>query len=202
MNTTTIAERRYRGSAVGERRAQRRQQLIDAATVVYGRNGYRHSSVKQVCEAAGLTQRYFYESFAHSDELLIACYGQAVLKLRQATADAARAAGPCLEARSQAMLLTYFQSLKTYPLTARLLLFEIRGISAEVDTAIGEALQAMSDDMVLLLASPDRQKQPGDELLRAGILGGAIHIALHWMATGYQASVEDVVAAAFKLGRG
>lgn len=200
MNTATIAQRRYRGSAVEERRALRRQQLIDAATQVYGRNGYRHSSVKQVCDAAGLTQRYFYESFSHSDDLLIACYQQAVLKLRKENADVAQAAGRCPAARSQAMLLAYFQSLKTHPLIARLLLIEIRGISPAVDTAIEDALRTFSNDMARLLSVPGKQSAVNDELLRAGILGGVIHIALHWMATGYQAPVAEVVATAYKLG--
>jgi len=200
MNTATTTKRRYRGSAVEERRAQRRQQLINAAIEVYGRNGYRHSGVKQVCDAAGLTQRYFYESFSHSDELLIACYEQAAEKLREENAAVAQAAGPSPAARSKAMLLAYFQSLKEHPLIARLLLIEIRGISPAVDRAIEKALQATSNDMARLLARPGQVAEGIDDLLLAGILGGVIHIALHWMATGYQAPVEEVAATAFKLG--
>ncbi len=200
MNMTTIAQRNYRSSAVAERRVQRRQQLIDAATQVYGLNGYRHSSVRQVCEAAGLTQRYFYESFSHSDELLIACYQQAVLKLRQDNADAAQAAGSCPAARSQAWLLAFFQAVKAHPLIARLLMIEIRGISPAVDAAIAEALRATSHDMALLLSVPGQPPTATDELLRAGVLGGVIHIALHWMATGDKAPVAEVAATAYKLG--
>lgn len=200
MNMTTSIQRNYRGSAVAERRAQRRQQLIDAATQVYGRNGYRHSSVRQVCEAAGLTQRYFYESFSHSDELLIACYQQAVGTIRQDNTAAVQAAGPCPEARSRAWLQAHFQALKDQPLIARLLMLEIRGISPAVDAAIAEALHTTSNDMAQLLSVPG-QPAADDELLRAGILGGVIHIALHWMAGGYQIPVEEVVATAYKLGK-
>lgn len=200
MNIATTPKRRYRGSAVEERRALRRQQLIDAAIEVYGRNGYRHSGVKQVCDAAGLTQRYFYESFSHSDELLIACYEQAASHLREENAAVAQAAGDSPVVRSKAMLSGYFQSLKDYPLIARLLLVEIRGISPAVDRAIEKALQATSNDMARLLTKPGNAGEPVDELLHAGILGGVIHIALHWMATGYKAPVEEVAATAFKLG--
>ncbi|MGY8812032.1 MAG: TetR/AcrR family transcriptional regulator [Pseudomonadales bacterium] len=199
MNTTTTAKRRYRGTGVEERKAERRQLLIDAATEVYGRNGYRHSGVKQVCDAAGLTQRYFYESFSHSDELLIACYEQAARRLREENADAAQAAGISPAARSKAMLLAYFQSLKDKPLIARLLLIEIRGISPAVDCAIDEALKATSDDMARMFTSPGQKTDLSDELLLAGVLGGVIHIALHWMATQYRAPVEEVVETAFKL---
>jgi AcrR family transcriptional regulator len=206
MNTTTNAastgnapepKRRYRGSAVEERRAQRRQQLIDAAVRVYGENGYRHSGVKQVCDAAGLTQRYFYESFAHSDELLIAAYEQAACWMREDNMAAAQAAGADPVARSRAMLQAWFQRLKENPTIARLLLIEIRGISPAVDHAIEKALKTTSDDIARVLARPG---QRFDELLQAGILGGVIHIALHWMANDYRTSVDVVTATALKLG--
>lgn len=190
-------KRRYRGSAVEERRAQRRQQLIDAAIRVYGENGYRHSGVKQVCDAAGLTQRYFYESFAHSDELLIASYEQAARWMREDNMAAAQAAGADPVARSRAMLLAYFQRLKENPTIARLLLIEIRGISPAVDEAIEKALKATSDDIARILARPG---QRFDELLQAGILGGVIHIALHWMANAYRTPVDVVTDTALKLG--
>lgn len=206
MNTATTTDlaiqtparkRRYRGSAVEERRALRRQQLIDAAIRVYGENGYRHSGVKQVCDAAGLTQRYFYESFAHSDELLIACYEQAACWMREDNMAAAEAAGADPVARSRAMLLAYFQRLKENPTIARLLLIEIRGISPAVDEAIEKALKASSEDIARMLARPG---QRFDELLQAGILGGVIHIALHWMANDYRTPVEVVTDTALKLG--
>ena len=196
MNTATPAPRRYRGSAAQERKALRRQQLIDAASEVYGRNGYRHSGVKQVCDAAGLTQRYFYESFSHSDDLLIACYEQAARQLREEITASAEAAGPHRLERGRAMLLAYFCALKARPLMANLLLVEIRGISPAVDKAIIRALHDMSRDLTRVVARPGHEP---DELLHAGIMGGVIHIALHWMATGYSQSVEHVTETALRL---
>ena len=195
--SSTQTKGRYRGSAVAERRAQRRQKLIEAASQVYGEKGYRHAGVKQVCDAAGLTQRYFYESFAHSDELLIASYEQAARWMRETNMAAAQAAGKDPIERSKAMLLSYFQQLKANPTLARLLLIEIRGISPAVDRAIENALQATSDDIANVLARPGQQF---DALLQAGILGGVIHIALYWMASGYSTPVEDVTNTALKLG--
>lgn len=197
MNTPTTAKRRYRGADVEERRAERRRLLIAAATEVYGRNGYRHSGVKQVCDAAGLTQRYFYESFNHSDELLIACYEQAAQRVRDLNMAAAEAAGSDPLERSRAMLRAYFQFLKDEPSLARLMLIDIRGISPAVDRAIGRALHASSKDMTRALAQPG---QHFDEMLQAGILGGVIHIALYWMESGYVQPVEVVTETAMKLG--
>ncbi|WP_373188333.1 hypothetical protein, partial [Halopseudomonas sp.] len=89
------------------------------------------------------------------------------------------------------------QRLKENPTIARLLLIEIRGISPAVDQAIEKALKATSDDIARVLARPG---QRFDELLQAGILGGVIHIALHWMTNGYRTPVEVVTDTALKLG--
>lgn len=195
--TADTTAKRYRGSATEERRALRRQQLIDAATQIYGEHGYRHSGVKRVCDAAGLTQRYFYESFRHSDELLLACYEQATRRLRERNLAAAKAADDDPLARSRAMLSSYFQALKDEPNVARLLLMEIRGISPAVDQAIEDALRASTHDMTLALARPG---QHFDRMLQAGILGGVIHIALYWIASGYAQPVEVVTETTLKIG--
>ena len=197
MNTATTVKRRYRGTSTEERRALRRQQLIDAATQIYGEFGYRHSGVKQVCDAAGLTQRYFYESFGHSDELLIACYEQTTRKVRDVNMAAAQAAGPDPKVRSRAMLDAYFTYLRDHPQQARLLLVDIRGISPAVDKAIDDALRASSADLTRALAESGKRF---DAMLQAGILGAVIHIALHWMENGYAQSVETVTETALKLG--
>lgn len=197
MNTTTSDKRRYRGTAVEERKAERRQLLIDAATQVYGCCGYRHSGVKQVCDAAGLTQRYFYESFRHSDELLIACYEQAARHVRELNSAAADQAGPDPLERSRAMLMSFFTILRDNPNLARLLLIDIRGIGPEVDRAIDDALRASSDDITRTLLQSGRAP---NELLQAGILGGVIHIALHWMAGHFRTPIDQVTETALKLG--
>lgn len=197
MTTPTSTKRRYRGSDVEERRAERRRLLIAAATEVYGRNGYRHAGVKQVCDAAGLTQRYFYESFSHSDELLIACYEQAAERVRDLNMAAAESAGSDPMDRSRAMLRAYFQFLKDEPNLARLMLVDIRGISPDVDRAIERALHASSEDMTRALAQPG---QHFNEMLQAGILGAVIHIALYWMAGGYAQPVEEVTETALRMG--
>lgn len=197
MNTATSVKRKYRGAAVEERKAERRQLLIDAATEVYGSHGYRHSGVKQVCDAAGLTQRYFYESFRHSDELLIACYEQAAQHVRELNLAAAEQAGPDPLERSRAMLTSFFRTLKENQNLARLLLIDIRGISPEVDCAIDSALRASSADITHTLQQSGR---PSNELLQAGILGGVIHIALHWMANHFRIPLEEVTETALKLG--
>src|ERR1700754_2671567 len=71
---TTARARNYAGLSAQERRLARRERLIEGAIRAYGELGYRNTTVKAVCEAAGLTERYFYESFANSEALLVAAF--------------------------------------------------------------------------------------------------------------------------------
>ncbi|NED65389.1 TetR/AcrR family transcriptional regulator, partial [Streptomyces sp. SID10244] len=86
---STPEGRRYGGADADERRDRRRLDLIAAGLDLFGSDGYASASVKRVCEHAGLTQRYFYESFADRPALLAAVYEDCVEFARVATVDAA-----------------------------------------------------------------------------------------------------------------
>jgi len=189
--------RPYRGVPQDERRAQRRAQLISAAVAVYGERGYRHSTVKAVCEAAGLTERYFYESFANSEELLIASFNAVTYSVLGQITEAAQQAGRSRVARARAMLYTYFAALQREPRSARVFLVEIRGVSRAVDKAFDSALRAIGEQVGRFVVPPD---VPADPLLEAGIVGGVIHIALRWIEDGYTPDIEIVTDSALRLG--
>jgi AcrR family transcriptional regulator len=70
--------RPFRGISAPERRQTRRRQLVRAAFELVGTHGAAHLGVGEVCAAAGLTKRYFYESFASIDELSEAVVDHAI----------------------------------------------------------------------------------------------------------------------------
>lgn len=199
MPTSPVTDRRYRGSSTEERRAQRREQLIRAAIQIYGEQGYRNATVKAVCEAAGLTERYFYESFSNSEELLVASFQEVMHYLlgELETAGTEAPGGPV--ERTRAMLTAYYAALKASPPSARVFLVEISGVSPAVDRELEAALQAMGSLLARTL-DPDGKSAPAREpLLRAGVIGGVIHIALSWIASGYSQPIPTVVEAALRL---
>jgi AcrR family transcriptional regulator len=61
--------RPFRGISAPERRLNRRRQLVEAAFEIVGTDGAGRLTVGEVCAAAGLTKRYFYESFGSIDEM-------------------------------------------------------------------------------------------------------------------------------------
>jgi len=188
--------RAYRGVSPEERRAQRRSKLIAAAIAVYGERGYRQATVKAVCEAAGLTERYFYESFENSEDLLITSYNAVTYKMFGDIAAAGQAAGTARGARARAMLRAYFAALQRDPLSARVFLVEIRGVSRAVDKAFDASLRTIGQE-IARHAAPDAA---ADELLQAGIVGGVMHIALRWIDQGYQPPLDSVTETALRLG--
>ncbi|WP_308600541.1 TetR family transcriptional regulator [Massilia sp. Dwa41.01b] len=82
---------------------------------MYGARGYRQATVKAVCEAAGLTERYFYESFDNSEALLVTCFNTVTYGVFGEITAAARAAGRGRVARARAMLAAYFAALQRDP---------------------------------------------------------------------------------------
>jgi AcrR family transcriptional regulator len=197
MPPESIPARPYRGIPQDERRAQRRTQLITAGIAVYGERGFRQATVKAVCEAAGLTERYFYESFANSEELLIACFNAVTYAVLEEILAAARVAGPDAEDRSRAMLHAYFSALQREPRSARVFLVEIRGVSRAVDKAFDAALRAIGEAIGRIVDAPEMAADP---LLQAGIVGGVIHIALRWIEDGYTPAIERVTDSGLKMG--
>jgi AcrR family transcriptional regulator len=208
MRVDAPPKRRYRGSPPDERRAERRCRLIRAAIEVYGKRGYRRATVKAVCAAAGLTERYFYESFANSEMLLAACYDAVTRELFNDISNAGEGAGRGRSARVQAMLRAYFDTLKREPRSARVFLVEIRGVSPEVDQAFEASLRRFGRALAQAISPAASAAAAGavahlasDEVLQTGVVGGVIHIAQTWIADGYTPSVDAVTAAALRLCR-
>ncbi|WP_312518915.1 TetR/AcrR family transcriptional regulator [Massilia sp.] len=195
--TAELSTRSYRGQSQEQRRAERRARLIAAAIAVYGERGYHQATVKGVCEAAGLTERYFYESFVNSEALLIDCFHVVTATVMGEIVRAGAAAAPDPLARSRAMLHAYFSALQRESRKARVFLVEIRGVSRAMDAAFDDALKAIGKE-VARMTTPAGAVE--DELLQAGVVGGVIAIALRWIGNGYQPPIEQAVESALKMG--
>ncbi|MFC3965181.1 TetR/AcrR family transcriptional regulator [Nocardia jiangsuensis] len=65
-------ERSYAGVSAAKRRSDRRGALLREGRRIWGESGHAAVTVRGVCKAAGLTDRYFYEHFASREELLVA----------------------------------------------------------------------------------------------------------------------------------
>ena len=64
--------RPWRGVSAEDRTSERHERLMEAGLDVFASTGYAACSVREVSRAAGLTERYFYESFENREALLTA----------------------------------------------------------------------------------------------------------------------------------
>lgn len=194
--------RTYAGRSSVERREARRAALIDAGVQVFGRDGFRSATVKSICRAAGLTERYFYESFANSEALFAAVYKSLIAALEAEMVAAIEAAPAEAEATARASLRVYFGRMAD-PLIARIVLIEIFGISADIDRtyrAVTLNFARLTEDLTARLFDVEAITAGADSrLLSMGLVGSTIHIAMYWHLNGYRESLETVVESALRL---
>ncbi|MGH3456872.1 TetR/AcrR family transcriptional regulator [Aeromicrobium sp.] len=84
----TEGARSYGGKSADERTTTRRAQLVDAAIALLATTGVARTTMTAVCAKAGLTERYFYESFSSRDEVLVAALDSVSEEIAQAALDA------------------------------------------------------------------------------------------------------------------
>jgi len=194
--------RPYRGVSQEERRESRRRSLIVAAIKVYGELGFRQASVKAICAEAGLTERYFYESFSNGEDLLLAAYHAVIdglLKELTDTTAQVQAGRTGRTGRAGAMLHAYFSLLRREPAAARLILIEIRGVSEAATDAYTVALRGIAHKLADAFAITNEETQ---QLLALGVVGGISQIALHWIQQGHTPSIETMVEVSLQLASG
>ena len=98
------APSRWVGLSSADRQAERRTLLLDAAFELLGTEGWAGTTVRAVCQTARLNPRYFYESFADLDALVVAVFDRLVADLGALVVAALESAGDDPRARVRAGL--------------------------------------------------------------------------------------------------
>ncbi|CAM5240324.1 hypothetical protein SMICM304S_06942 [Streptomyces microflavus] len=119
-----MAERSWGGTKLADRRAARRQTLLDTAERLAGEEGCAAVTVRSVCRQARLTDRYFYESFVGRDDLLLAAFERVADEARSALEKAVALSDPQLEVRARAAVSAFVALVLDAPHKGRLLLLE------------------------------------------------------------------------------
>ncbi len=196
--------RTYRGASPEQRQTERRERLIEAAIEVFGTSGYWAATIDLLCTQAGLTKRYFYESFADSEALLLAAYERTTGLLRERVTIAMDRAGPDLDAITRAALAEFMGAIDEDPRIARLIFFEILGVSPAVDAAYRAATGRFTK-LMLSIASPAIE---AGELaaaeqftLATGMVGAVLMIAQVWVLDERRLPIESVIETAHTLVR-
>lgn len=188
--------RAYRGLTPEARRAERRARLLAAAVEVFGTFGFRAATVRQICAAAGLTERYFYESFDNLGSLFVAAHDHGLDRLRATLVQAVVGAPPGFEAMAEAVLRAFFGHLQREPRSARILLIEVYGAAEDLDRLYQRGVRDFTALVRGLIDAHLRVDRAGldADLLATAVVGATIHLATRWLLEGYRESLDAMVS--------
>jgi AcrR family transcriptional regulator len=190
---------RYNGVSLDDRRALRRERLVSASVDLYGEHGYRNVTVRMICQRAGLTERYFYEAFATSEEILVVAARMLAHRTLEYMRHLSVTTAGDREAKTTRMLKGYYRLQLDEPSKARVFTLEFRGVSASADSEFERILDLFADLIVETRDPKRRGRAANDALVRRGLVGGVLAITLAWIEGGYREHIDSVVQAATYL---
>ncbi|NKY48604.1 TetR/AcrR family transcriptional regulator [Nocardia vermiculata] len=198
--------RKYQGLTPDERRAVRRAGILKTALEVFGTVGYAGSSVKQLCRAARLTERYFYESFTDRESCLATLYSELVDGMRAATVAAVGDVGDDVDDQARAGLEAFVGYLTDDPRRARVVLIEVVGVSPAMEASRHEVLRAFADIVAATWATHRSEPlTPKQNSTAVALVGGVNHLLVDWLMSGTPQSPDalvDVCTTLFTAARG
>jgi AcrR family transcriptional regulator len=192
------AERTWGGTTLEDRRATRRAQLLDAGFELLGTSGAASVTVRGVCRAAGLTERYFYESFADRDALLIAVHARVAEEARTAIAAAVAQAPAEPQAAAHAAVGAFVDLLQEDPRRGRVLLEEV--FADELLTRAGVDLMPSFAALLAEQIAASYGAAPGGpdaldaQLTSVALVGALAHLFSGWLDGTIAVERERLVA--------
>jgi AcrR family transcriptional regulator len=186
--------RSYGGVSATERVADRRERLLDAALELYGTRGFAATGVKDVCRQAGLTDRYFYESFRDSGELFTAVFDRATSDLFALVAQKVSEVPPEPEIQVRAAIESFVRALADDARKARVIFSESTSVGAEADRHIRASLRQFAG-LVAATARPHLPEMPEGALQMGALsLVGAIErVIIEWQDGHLEATIDEVI---------
>lgn len=185
----TEVVRPWRGVSAEDRRTQRRAQLLEACLDVVGDAGVDGTTVDAIVERAGLSKRYFYESFADRHDVLAEAVDALMHRVRGRLVAAVAGVESSAE-RLRATVATLVRALAEDPRSARLYVEAGRSPAAESrrHQAFDEFSQFVVEDV--FEASRDDPRIVATALL---VVAGTTDVLARWLAGGIDLTEDEVV---------
>lgn len=187
--------RRYRGLTAPERRERRREQLLDAGLELFGTRGYANTTIRDVCAAAAMNSRHFYESFASREDLLYHVYERIVHEIVVAAAEETGKLDT-VEGKARAGLRAGWLIVTDDRRKARIVALEVVGVSDRLDRLrrdIRHALADLTANNALSVAGEGVKYRLDPVLTARTLIGGVVEVLIDWINGDVEVSVEEIV---------
>lgn len=172
----TGGQRRWRGQEPADRTAARRRQLLDAGIELMGTVGVTGMSMRAVCRQAGLTERYFYESFPNLDALQVAVLDDVVLGSRDRLLQALTTAPPKPRDVFPYVVAHYTDYVIADPRRGRIMFVQSQATAA-LSARGNQLITEFTGPIALNIATSDTSRSPADDTdirLNASAIFGAM----------------------------
>jgi AcrR family transcriptional regulator len=187
--TVVSSGRNYAGEAPEDRAARRRRQLLDAGLELFGTIGYRKATVRLICREARVADRYFYEAFASTEELLLAVYHECLDRLQATVLEAVAGLEDDVETLAHDGLDAFFACVEADPRLARVVWFEILGVSDRVEAAYFERTRAFGELLVALLGQRGVLRELREEeraVVLLAVIGAVNLVVVNWVTNAFK----------------
>ncbi len=200
---------RYRGASAPERAALRRATLLASALELLGTEGWTGTTVRRVCAHAKLNPRYFYESFADLDALLLALFDEVATDATRKVLTAAKQAPPQdAHAAAHLALGAFIRHVTDDPRVARVLFVEALGSEALARRRL-DAMHRMWQILATFARGfygLEEDEDPIGDVAAALLVGGVTELLIAWMdgrlALTREQLIDDVTALFVVTGEG
>ena len=183
---------RWAGVPLSDRRAERRALLVEAAYTLFGLEGEAAVTVRSVCRVCELNSRYFYESFANTDELLGAVYDHVAMQLGEVVGEAMMAADEDRRAQTRAGIRAVLWFSAADPRRGRVMFTDGRA-----NSALAERRTAAQDLLFQMVVEDERvnvDQDPVAARVAAALYTGALTELVHqWLAGRLGSDLDSIV---------
>lgn len=171
---------------------------MDATLDLWGDPARPRVTMTAVCQRAGLTERYFYESFTHLDAALFAVLESIAAEIEQTTVEALHDAGGDPTDRVRASIAAFVRILTDDPRKGRAAIVE----SAHVETT--REPRALLLQRFARLAAREARRLYGPQswgeaegvVAATMFVGGVAQLVTSWLDGSLPATAEEIIEAA------
>lgn len=196
MTSADEEARTYGGVSVEDRRAGRRARFLVAALEVFSDKGYRASTVADLCRAAGLARRQFYDEFSSREDALIALYDSIQSEAKRATTVAVEQCGSTEpHDLAVAAMGAYVRSIGNDARRARISFVDSVGVSPRIEEhrlAEREVWRAFFEATIRSAVGEDYVPPGGYAMASTAFIGALIALVQRWSTADPRPPVEDL----------
>ena len=195
--------RRYGGRTTEQRRAQRRERLLDAALDLFGTHGYASTTIEAICAACQLGPRYFYEQFESREELLMATYDRHMAAVTEAVRASVAEAPLDPLARLEAGLRAFVDAQLADERGAQINYFEIVGVSPRLERRRRDMLRfyaSFVEAEIGALVQAGRLPERDYRLTAVALVGATDGLLIDWLSTDPRPDREPVLRELLAIG--